>query len=84
MVASAGKMPFSEPASTAMFATASRSSIVSASAPSPTNSSTMFVPPPTPSSPITARITSLPLTYSASRPVSSTWIVPGTTCQNSP
>ena len=38
-------MPVSEPASTAMFATAIRSSIDSASAPSPTNSSTWFVPP---------------------------------------
>ena len=45
---SAGKMPVSEPASTAMFATARRSSTESASAPGPTNSSTAFVPPPTP------------------------------------
>jgi hypothetical protein len=57
---SAGKMPVSDPASTAMFATASRSSIVSASAPGPTNSSAMFVPPPAPISASTARITSFP------------------------
>ena len=57
-----GRSPVSEPASTAMFATASRSSIESASAPSPTNSSAMFVPPATPISAITARIRSLPVT----------------------
>ena len=57
-----GRSPVSEPASTAMLATASRSSIDSASAPSPTNSSAMFVPPATPISAITARIRSLPVT----------------------
>ena len=77
-------MPVSEPASTAMFATARRSSIESASAPGPTNSSTAFVPPPTPISPITARITSFPVTKLAGRPASSTWIVSGTACQNEP
>ena len=77
-------MPASEPASTAMFATASRSSTESASAPGPTNSSTAFVPPPTPISPMTDRITSLPVTKLPVRPSSVIWIVSGTACQNEP
>ena len=77
-------MPVSDPASTAMFATARRSSTESASAPGPTNSSTAFVPPPTPISPMTARITSFPVTNAPVLPVSSTWIVSGTACQNDP
>ena len=72
---SAGKRPVSAPASTAMFATASRSSIESASAPSPTNSSAAFVPPPTPISAMTARIRSLPVTNARFSPVNSTRIV---------
>ena len=81
---SAGKRPVSAPASTAMFATARRSSIVSASAPSPTNSSTAFVPPPTPISASTARMRSLPVTNRPFSPVKVTRIVAGTACQNSP
>ena len=57
---------------------------LSAAAPSPTNSSTVFVPPATPISAITARIRSLPVTNGCRSPVNSTWIVPGTACQNSP
>ena len=83
-MSSAGKSPVSAPASTAMFDTASRSSIVSDEAPSPTNSSAMFVAPPTPISAIRARMRSLPATNPRFSPASSTTIVPGTICQNVP
>jgi hypothetical protein len=67
-----------------MFETASRSSIESAAAPSPTNSSAQLVAPPTPISAITARMRSLPVTNGCFSPLNSTRIVPGTACQNSP
>src|SRR4029078_13207470 len=79
-----GTVRVSEPAATALVATASRSPIESASAPGPTNSSTAFVPPPTPISPMTARITSFPVTNAPVLPVTATWIVSGTACQNDP
>ena len=83
-MSSGGNRPVSAPASTAMFETARRSSTDSARAPSPTNSSTAFVAPPTPISPITARIRSFPVTNGCFSPVNSTRIVDGTACQNSP
>ena len=43
-----------------------------------------FVAPPTPISPITARIRSFPVTNGCFSPVNSTRIVDGTACQNSP
>ncbi len=84
-MSSAGKMPVSAPASTAMLATARRSSIVSASRrPGRRTRARCRCRRSRRSRPSTARIRSLPATQRLFVPVNSIRIVPGRTCQNSP
>ena len=78
VTSSTSKMPFLPPASMAMFAMQSRSSMVRYFSPSPVNSMDLYRAPSTPIIPMMVRITSLPLTKGFGLPVSSNLMAEGT------